>query len=476
MKKLCSNKSILTIVIIICALAYISLVFNTNVWMDEAFTAKLAHNSFIGVLYFSMMDTLPPLYNILLKLTTTVFGYKIPVMKLTSVVPMLLTMILGARVLLKRFNLTSAIAFVLCITGMPLMLYFGVEIRMYSLGFFFATMSGIYAYEVVCESTKRNWILFTLFSVLAGYSHHFAFVTVGFVYLYLLIYYFFFERTHIIRWFKCLGFTFLFYFPCMIVTLKQLSNVSGYFSMPDVTIPLFIQYVTYPYMVGILAASVLCLVLMGTLIIVCLYKIIKKSDDIRDLVYSILCFSIYYGVLIFGTIVSKIMTANIFVDRYLFFSTGLLWLFVAIQIGKLKSKFKIVCIAAIVFISACSYKIEFDVEYTNSGDEIIRYLADNVSYGDLFYGLGGHEEMDCCIPFYSLLNDKHAPLTLVYPLETALSTANSENRGLWVSTFEDYEPTAEELSLIESFGYTLGEPTNFSFDRYYCKLYKLEKR
>lgn len=475
MKKICLPKSILTISILLCTIAYVSFIFNTNVWMDEAFTASLAHNSFMGVLYFSMKDTLPPLYNIILKLTTSIFGYTIPVMKLTSVVPMILTMILGSRVLIKRFNLTTAVSFVLSITAMPLMFYYGVEIRMYSLGFLFATLSGIYAYEVICESSRKNWILFTIFSVLAGYSHHFAFVTVGFVYLYLLIYYIIFDRKNTVRWFKCLGFTFLLYFPCMIVTLKQLGNVSGYFSMPDVTIPLFIQYATYPYMAGVLTASILCLVLVVICIILSMLHIIKKKEAFKDDIYSILCFSVYYGVLVFGTIVSKIMTANIFVDRYLFFATGLLWLFVAIQIGKLPAKINYIFIAVIIFIGICSYKVEFSIEYSESGDEEIAYLAENVSYGDIFYGLGGHEEMDNCIPFYSLLNDKHAPLSYVYPLDNALNTAASENRGIWVSTFEDYEPSAEELQLIEDYGYKLGEPVDFVFDRYRCKLYKLCK-
>lgn len=475
MKKLNSKRLILTITILICSLAYISLVFNTNVWMDEAFTASLAHNSFLGVLYFSMKDTLPPLYNIILWLTTSVFGYTIPVMKLTSVLPMVLTMILGGRVIARRFNIISAVSFILAITGMPLMFYYGVEIRMYSLGFFFATMSGIYAYEVICDSTRKNWACFTAFSVLAGYSHHFAFVAVGFVYLFLLIYYFIVDRKNIKRWFICLGFTFLAYFPCMIVTLKQLGNVSGYFSMPDITPALFLQYVTYPYMVGILPASLACLALMGICVLLCAFNIFKKKEDVSGNIYSFLCFCVYYGVLIFGTIVSKVMTANIFVDRYLFFSMGLLWLFVAVQIGKLPDRINYVALIVIVFITICSYRVEYRIEYSASGDEEIAFLAENVAYGDIFFGLGGHEEMDNCIPFYSLLNDKHSPLSYVYPLENALRTASEEGRGLWISTFEDYVPSEAELQMINSYGYSMVEKASFKFDRYSCKLFKLEK-
>lgn len=473
MKKIKIENLILIFVCVTCSALYISLIFNNNVWMDEAFTATLAHNSFIGVLYLSMMDTLPPLYNVILKGTTTLLGYTVPIMKLTSVIPMLLTMAIGATTVRKRFNTTTAIVFILSITGMPLMLYYGVEIRMYSLGFFFATASGIYAYEVICNSCRKNWILFTAFSVLAGYSHHFAFVTVGFVYLFLLLYYFFADRTHIIRWFKCLGATFAVYLPCMVVTLKQLSNVSGYFSMPDVTLRLFIQYATYPYMVGVLIASLLCIGLVGLLLLLCAYKYIRNMDRSKDSIYSVCCFVIYYGVLIFGTIVSKIMTANIFVDRYLFFSTGLLWLFVAIQIGKLPRKFQYIIGIVVIFITICSYKVEYSIEYSNSADEEIEFLAENVHKGDIFFGLGGHEEMDNCIPFLSILANNDAPLTYVYPLDNALQTASqNQDITLWISVLDGFEPTADDYLLLNQYGYELEKASDFDFDRYKCVLYR----
>ena len=214
------------VAVIVLSAVFLSLVWNNNVWMDEAFTASLVHTDMAGVLKRSMADTLPPLYNIILKLTTTAFGYTIPVMKITSVVPMILTLVIGATTVRRRFGIRTALLFMVFITCMPLMLYYGVEIRMYSLGFFFATASGIYAYEVIAEPSRRTWTAFTLFSVMAGYSHHFAFVTVAFSYLFLLLYHIIVKRDRIKNWFKCLAATFILYLPCLIVTLRQFSRVS----------------------------------------------------------------------------------------------------------------------------------------------------------------------------------------------------------------------------------------------------------
>lgn len=459
--------------VLICSLVYISLVWNSNIWMDEAFTATLAHNSFIKVLYLSMMDTLPPLYNIILKITTSVFGYHIPVMKLTSVLPMIFTMLLGAGTIRKRFNLTTAIAFILCITGMPLMLYYGVEIRMYSLGFFFATASGIFCNEVICEDTKANWRKFIIFSVLAGYSHHFAFVAVGFMYLFLLLHYIFGDRKNLKKWFKCLAWTFLLYLPCCVITLIQITRVSGYFSMPDIDLHLFIQYATYPYMVGVMTASILCVLVMFSLLAYAVIRFIANRDRSSATIFSLCCFAVYYGVLLFGTAVSKVMTANIFVDRYLFFSTGLLWLFAAIQIGKLPEKIDIVFLGVLLFISVCSYKVEYNIEYGNSADEEITFLSQNIKEGDLFFDIGGHEEMQNCIPFLSLVSDG-PELTYMYPLEDALAAAKANDVTLWISVLDGYEADYEQKMLIEVYGYTPTKVSDFEFDRYKCELYRLD--
>lgn len=470
------SKGISIATVIICSGIFLSFVWNNNVWMDEAFTASLVNTSYLGVLYRSMMDTLPPLYNLYLKTMTVVFGYTIPVMKISSVIPMILTLVLGMTTVRKRFGLKTAVLFDMLITFMPLMIYFGVEIRMYSLGFFFATASGVYAYELVSDYSKKNLRLFVLFSTLAGYSHHFAFVTVGFVFLFLLLYYIFFEKENIKRWFRCLIFTILFYLPCMVVTIKQLGNVSGYFSMPDVDIHMFIQYVMYPYMVGKLSGSVICMALMGAALVIFAAGFINKKGRDKESIYAFLCFAVYYGVLIFGTIISKIMTANIFVDRYLFFATGLLWLFAAITFGKSHRNIYIAALLATLFVGVCVYMVEYKTEYSNSADEEIAVLRENVNEGDAFLGLGGHEELENCIPFYSMVDKDTKELQVVRSLDKALAYLEEHPENtVFIGVFPDYEFTGEDISNMSLHGVNPEKIADFDFDRYTCELYRIKK-
>ncbi len=424
--------------------------------MDEAFTASLIRTDMAGVISRSMQDTLPPLYNILLKLITDVLGYSVPVMKLTSVLPMILTLVLGATVVRHRHGLMTSCIFMLCLTLMPLMLYYGVEIRMYSLGFFFATASGIYAYEVLCESCPKNWICFTLFSVLAGYSHHFAFVTVGIVYFFLLLYYIIKDRAHIRRWFLCLLVTFVLYLPCMLITIQQIVRVSGYFSMPEVTLLLFCRYMIYPYITGQRILSVLLMLSVIALLIFALFHI-KTAKHM----YALLCFLPYYIVLLFGTVISHIMTANIFVDRYLFFSCGLIWLFFAIEIAslpKIQWQYAGLCFAVLIGIQ--TYRSEWQLEYGVDPSAMIAYLDENVEEGDGILTCADSEALYWCLSFY-------APQAKAFvTTDTALEALkNNEIRELWIAVDEG-------VALPDT--PTTPDPVDeFTFDRYRIKLYHL---
>lgn len=469
------KKNTVLILFIILSAFFVSLVWNNNVWMDEAFTASLVNTDLAGVLGRSMADTLPPLYNIILKLATAVFGYKIPVMKLTSVVPMIGTLAIGATTVRRRWKERTAVLFMLFVTFMPLMLYYGVEIRMYSLGFFFATGSAVYAYEAVADGSKKSWAIFTLLSVLAGYSHHFAFVAAGFSYLFILLYFLIFHRERIREWLLCLAATFVLYLPCLIVTLKQLSRVSGYFSMPDIDAAMFIQYAVYPYTVGITPASALCCLAMAAAVALFVLSLRDRDNRGEKMMYPLFVFATYYGVLLFGTIVSKIMTANIFVDRYLFFSTGILWLFAAIVLGRSDNRVYICTIAVTVIIGACTYGLEIRTEYANTADEEIAFLRENVSEGDIYYSIGGHEEMQNCIPFYTYIEKDTPDLTFEPSLETAIDMSDETGSTLWISVLDGYKPSEEDLALLSDRGLSMVKAADFEFDRYKCEMYKVTR-
>ena len=452
------KKSSLTayLLVLIGTIVYTSLIFNQNVWLDEAFTASLVRTDMAGVIARSANDTLPPFYNILLKLMTDVWGYNIQVMKITSIIPMVLTMLLGATTVRKRFGAITSYFFITCLFTMPYLLFYGVEIRMYSWGFFFATGSAIYAYEVIKNSTRHNWCLFTLLSVGAGYTHHFAFVTVGFIYLFLLLYYIILDRKNIRRWLICPGATLILYLPCLITTIQQIKSVSGYFSMPEITLSVFIKYLRYPYTVGNSFVSIA----LAALILFLLIRFVFIKSRTQEDWYALCCFVTYYGVLVFGTVISKIMTANIFVDRYLLFAMGGIWLFFSISVSTLRKNYRILIYVFVLLAGVIGYVKEYQIEYAD-GYETMKIVCDaNFAEGD---GTISFEEADAiaeCLGFY-------------YPELThySVDTIKSIRGNIWCIVTEEYEQYFRDF--LDKNPYTSDFLGDFRFDRYSFKLYQL---
>jgi hypothetical protein len=207
---------------------------------------------------------------------------------------------------------------------------------------------------------------------------------------------------------------------------------------------------------------------MAAALAVFVFRFFAGKERDGKIVFAILCFSVYYGVLIFGTIVSKVMTANIFVDRYLFFAVGLLWLFAAIMLSDDKRIFCVALIAAVA-IGAGTYVIQFKAEYGNSADEEIEFLRENIAEGDVLFCIGGHEELENCIPFYTYLDVDTAELTFIYPLDNAIKTADERGVTLWIAVLDGYSPSEEELTLLRENGLTLQKEADFEFDRYRCE-------
>ena len=471
------RETLITLLLVLFSAAvYISLIFNNNIWMDEAFTASLIKTDYAGVLERSMNDTLPPLYNLLLKLWTDIFGLRIPVMKLLSASFMIITVITGAFLTKRNFGFRVSSAFILALTFMPNMLFFGVEIRMYSLGFCFSTISGLLSLNCLKRPSFKNWTAFTLVSVLSGYSHHFALITVGFVYLFMLIYFIIKDRKGIRSWLCCLGASFMLYLPCMLVTLRQLERVNGYFSMPEVTPSVFIKYMRYPYTTGFTPLSLLLSAVVFALLLKLAAELYKErknpssaEEDDRLLglegYYSLSCFLIYYGVLVFGTLVSKLMTANIFVDRYLFFAHGLLWLFFSIEASKLKKPLYIAIIVLELLIGAVTYSQAVASEYAPGADRLMEWLGNNVSEGDLLYTVEDAEGLSLSLPFYDdRLTWREDPSELEDP------SLQSPSGTIWLAVLDGYE------ELIPDTGdYKPVYIDDFSFDRYRFRMYKLRK-
>ena len=177
---------------IVCLVAglYISLIFNYNVWTDEAFTFDLLRGNILEIIEGTAKDVHPPLYYLYAKIFDFIFGYSIQVQKIAAIIPMLGVLVFGATVIRKRFGDVVSFFFLLFISCVPCAMEFAVQVRMYSLALEFVTFCGVYAYFAYEDGSIKNFLIFAINGLLAAYTHYFAFGSViiitGFLFLALL--------------------------------------------------------------------------------------------------------------------------------------------------------------------------------------------------------------------------------------------------------------------------------------------------
>jgi len=148
---------------------------NQSLWLDEAVTAKVVMTyGFSEIISkFSPTDFHPPLYYLLMKLWTNIFGYSEIALRMPSVLFSLMT----GYVVYLIGGLWAATFFLFN----PLIVYYSQEARMYMMATFFLTTALYYFLK------NRNIILFNLFiflSLLTFYGSIFLITTFLVYYLY----------------------------------------------------------------------------------------------------------------------------------------------------------------------------------------------------------------------------------------------------------------------------------------------------
>lgn len=178
------------IIFTILSLFSISLIFNNNVWFDEAYTLSLIQHNYSEVIEILKSDMHPPLYFISLKFFCEIFGYSILVTKIFSVLGYIATLLLGCTVVKKHFGSDTSMVYMLTIGAIPMSLYFSVQQRSYEWCIFFVTLCFIETLLFIKSCKYRHCIIFVIAALFAAYNHIYALLAVGIIFAFLNIYIF----------------------------------------------------------------------------------------------------------------------------------------------------------------------------------------------------------------------------------------------------------------------------------------------
>lgn len=374
---------------------YLSLCFNQNIWTDEGFTIDLLKNcdTYAEVCSFTAKDVHPPLYYLIIKFFTDIFGIQLLLIKILSIVPMLGTMALAPMVLRKDFGFRTAVFFILILGTLPCTMEYAVQARMYTWALLFVTLCCLFAYRAATSDRAIHWILYLLGGVGAAYTHYFAFAAVLWIYGFLFLYLLFFRRKGLLRWLVASVISLLAYLPWLSQMAGQVQGVSGNYWIAPIDGKVILSYFPWivktdlPYVTAVFGVIfLLAFVLLGYQLV----QMVRKKSWNGSLVVAVFGFAIPFLVVVTGVVLSKLIRP-IFIIRYIMPSVGLLSLFLAISFSYLETRAWISLGLFWLGIGTVDYGTNYKAEYLATyTEQTMDFLEEHLGENDLvvynYYG------------------------------------------------------------------------------------------
>lgn len=271
------------------------LCFSNDIWYDELFTVGMAEHSYGEMVRFTAVDVHPPLYYCIVKLFSDLCklivpgaGTVIPA-KIVSVLPYFILLIYAVAFIRKRFGIFVGGMCLFCVTAMPQLPAYTVEVRMYGWALLFVTAAFMHGYALVECYVNRNTepkkaaagvayggtgaaepdaahgstgaaepdvaygrrdakepqagrqvqsrglhgAAFVIYGMAAAYTQYFACVAVVMVYLFLLLAFWFQDRRRVREWFFYVTVSVVCYVPWLFALAGQLGAVNeNYWILP----------------------------------------------------------------------------------------------------------------------------------------------------------------------------------------------------------------------------------------------------
>lgn len=362
-------------------LLYITLIFNRDIWTDEAFTVRLVNpKSISNIIIKTADDVHPPLYYLIAYVFVSIFGTGLKVYKVVSIVPMVLTMLLGLFYIKPKFGEKAAILYILFLNAMPCVMEYCVQVRMYTWCMLFVTLTAICAYEYFLKQNTKQLVLLTITAICTCYVHNYAMISTFFLYGILGILLIAQTRKFPVKWLAS-GLTVAAAFvPWLFVLLNQTKNRIDNYWIEELSWDTIVGYLSdlfgsrIPYTTFMFVA-IICISLV---LLACR---IRKDKNVG--VFGIVLIIIPLLTAVFGITISVLITP-FFVARYLVSCFGLVALSVAIALGDEHNyTYAFLCLF-LVFMIGNSYYENFKIEYrTTHTEELYAYLDEHMGENDI---------------------------------------------------------------------------------------------
>ena len=362
-------------------LLYISLIFNRDIWTDEAFTVRLVNpKSVRDIIVKTADDVHPPLYYLIAYVFVSIFGTGLKVYKAVSIVPMVLTMLLGLLYVKPKFGEKAAVIYILFVNAIPCVMEYCVQVRMYTWCMLFVTVTAICAYEYFLQQNTKQLILLTVTALCTCYIHNYAMISTFFMYGILGILLLVQNRKFPVKWLISGLTVALGFLPWLFVLLNQTTNRIDNYWIEELDWETIVGYLS-----DLFGSRIPYTTLMFVIIIIMSFVlfIARIREEKNAGVFGIVLLIVPLLTAVFGITISVLVTP-FFVARYLVSCFGLVSLAVAIALGKENNyTYVLLCIFLIGMIGN-SYYENFKAEYrTTHTEELYAYLDEHMGENDM---------------------------------------------------------------------------------------------
>ncbi|MDR1819832.1 MAG: glycosyltransferase family 39 protein [Methanobrevibacter sp.] len=147
---------------------------------DEMFSLHLARDSIFNIISLTAMDVHPPLHYFWLKLVVSICqflhlpGGEIFFGKISSAIPILLLMIFSFKYLKRDIGNLGASLFCFSLVAMPNMVYYMEDVRMYSLGMLFVTLTYYMLYKIQNNGSLKEYALLIFFTICGIFTQYYC--------------------------------------------------------------------------------------------------------------------------------------------------------------------------------------------------------------------------------------------------------------------------------------------------------------
>ena len=380
-----NTKFIYLIIIIFGSIFVLIPCFHNNLWFDEAYSVCISSFNFDEIWSIGSHDVHPILYYFLLHIIYIIFNGNIIFLRLFSCIPLIIMSILGYTHIRKDFDNKIGLIFSFLSLFMPVCLVFSGEIRMYTWSMLFVTIMSIYAYRIYKNSSTKNWIIFSVFSLFSAYTHYYALV-VAFIENALLFGYFIYKKIkkqdskNLLKSIISAVIQILLYIPWIGAFISQATSVSHGFwiDKPDLWSILIFQFTGNLMEISMLSEHLAIIFsLIGSIfVLIMLIKHIKEHKAVQASIF------IYVTVIIILWIVSVIVQPILY-SRYFLNLTGLFLFVLAFCISKMSNKICIIICSFIIIVSSIINVNLINSNYSKSNFEPFDYISNELQPNDI---------------------------------------------------------------------------------------------